>query len=318
MRRTQRLGHSSRLNYTRPLASLPCSEVSDYHTRDGHRKLPSTHGKWSFYKRDFSHKFPNGEGRDDRHGYTGRGGKESRSTAGVYIFQWFGAGEGSSLRRQGTKSTAFVNGFCGCAKTLISHKVLKGSYNSRTPISSRHGFIVKTTTVSDGLRSPNFRSCSMKTNLANAQWFVLNRSKNPTCDNKIRMPRTTLMNRDLCHTNQQSRSSILQLHASVYTASTCRRNTVHFLTVSSAGTVFGKGAYYPVSSPPLTSMHNFSKLSGLSSRLRIQRYTRKRLDHISHHSRRCCATLRMSSTTKTQVSTQSKLHKNMKTRKREF
>ena len=46
----------------------------------------------------------------------------------------------------------------GNPKTLISHKVPTESNTKHPPIPSRHSFMVRTTTVSDRLRTPNFRS----------------------------------------------------------------------------------------------------------------------------------------------------------------
>ena len=224
MRRTQRLGHSSRLNYTRALASLPARRSqTTMHATDTENYHP--HMENGLFTREISHtNFRTVKGRDDRHGYIGRGGKEQGARLDFTVFNGLGL-RGELIAEARDQEHCFREWFLWLCQNFDFSQSAEGVIQLTNPNLQSEWFIVKTTTVSDGLRSPNFRSCSMKTNLANAQWFVLNRSKNPTCDNKIRMPRTTLMNRDLCHTNQQSRSSILQLHA-VYIPQAHARNTV--------------------------------------------------------------------------------------------
>ena len=76
----------------------------------------------------------------------------------------------------------------------------------------------------------------------------------------------------------------------------CRTHPNSFATTS--GILF---SFLSSACPPSGKI---STLSDSSSRLTIERYTLVRLDHTQHHSRRRCATLHMSSTTKTHVSTQ--------------
>ena len=56
----------------------------------------------------------------------------------------------------------------GTQRLVISRKVLGESIHVTSPNPWSASFMVKTTTVSDRLRSPNFRSWLMKTSLANA------------------------------------------------------------------------------------------------------------------------------------------------------
>ena len=70
--------------------------------------------------------------------------------------------------------------------------------------------MVKTTTVSDRLGSPNFRSCQWEQRCQMfSQLLVFNKSNNFTLDNSIRMHPTILMNHYPWHTNQQSRPRVL-------------------------------------------------------------------------------------------------------------